>query len=663
MNKANIFIDSSWIKVDKAYIYTSNNWEVLFPTEGGTVDIPDPQEGVPYSLLFTSILDFQEDVSTTIIISVVDYQGNLVSNATNSVSISIHTNPSSGTLSGNTTINAVDGIATFNNISINNSGEGYILIAESNNLISVQSNEFNVTETPQIPGDPPTPPTGWYLLATDQERAIWRRRAGLDSGGPVMYKSYGDVQTNSPGDWDRYLAKANAFRSNPESSRYRNYYTGPGLWPRSASLENIGSFQTPIGIATNCHKLEPRPSSFSGGIDTSADGLVAAAFIYYMTGDESYATPVRNELLGYATNPWLNMSDRNRWAVDSSGLRDVNPGFFIMLWATKMLFSYDFIKNSSSLTTSDRDIIDSWFKNCADYALLTHRHMLGATLGYPLPGRLNDNYTVAKFLAETVIGRYYSGSEPIYNLCGYYNNRIFQHILMYFTYGVKYNSSLHINDGIRTFKEMIAYSSRGGTNNDGTCTEFYRSGNGAPETGYHYVFSSLTIMSVMAAIYARRYSTELYDYSINQAEFNKFFATNTDRSWYSTISATNKNFKKMVENYLRHVIPPGTANTIHNPQRTWNGQIIDGYNPETNPPTDFVSDIIGAISNVYYQEPLIKNIYTRNSSALPNIRQYGQQEIMQNFGSWVNYWDLHGSLIPCYMLRFGQMEGLVSPYV
>lgn len=76
---------------------------------------------------------------------VLDAKGNALGSATNTVTISIGSNPGSGTLSGATEASAVAGIATFSNLSINNPGNGYTLIASAAGLMPVTSAPFNIT--------------------------------------------------------------------------------------------------------------------------------------------------------------------------------------------------------------------------------------------------------------------------------------------------------------------------------------------------------------------------------------------------------------------------------------------------------------------------------------------------------------------------------------
>jgi uncharacterized Zn-binding protein involved in type VI secretion len=61
--------------------------------------------------------------------------------------MAILTNPGGGTLSGTTTQTAVNGVATFNNLSINNTGNGYTLRATSSGLTQANSNSFNIASS------------------------------------------------------------------------------------------------------------------------------------------------------------------------------------------------------------------------------------------------------------------------------------------------------------------------------------------------------------------------------------------------------------------------------------------------------------------------------------------------------------------------------------
>lgn len=83
-------------------------------------------------------------IAPAVAVAIQDPFGNLVTIATNSITVAIGTNAVSGTLSGTTTVAAVNGVATFSNLSINNVGAGYTLTATAANLPPGTSAAFSI---------------------------------------------------------------------------------------------------------------------------------------------------------------------------------------------------------------------------------------------------------------------------------------------------------------------------------------------------------------------------------------------------------------------------------------------------------------------------------------------------------------------------------------
>src|SRR5207247_1318213 len=93
---------------------------------------------------------------------------------TGAVAIAIDNNPVGGTLTGNAPVNAVNGVATFANLTIDKVGTGYTLTATSGTLTPATSNSFNITAAPPPPATPSvTTPTsgpsapGSYTVTVD----------------------------------------------------------------------------------------------------------------------------------------------------------------------------------------------------------------------------------------------------------------------------------------------------------------------------------------------------------------------------------------------------------------------------------------------------------------------------------------------------------------
>ncbi len=77
-------------------------------------------------------------------VAIQDASGNTVTSATAQVTLAIGANPGAGTLSGTTTVSAVNGVAVFSTLSIDKAGSGYTLTAASSGLADATSPAFDI---------------------------------------------------------------------------------------------------------------------------------------------------------------------------------------------------------------------------------------------------------------------------------------------------------------------------------------------------------------------------------------------------------------------------------------------------------------------------------------------------------------------------------------
>lgn len=84
-------------------------------------------------------------LSPAIKVEIRDSANQVVTTSTATVTLAIGANPGSGTLAGTTSVAAVAGVATFSNLSINNAGNGYTLVASSSGLTDATSSAFIIT--------------------------------------------------------------------------------------------------------------------------------------------------------------------------------------------------------------------------------------------------------------------------------------------------------------------------------------------------------------------------------------------------------------------------------------------------------------------------------------------------------------------------------------
>jgi len=126
---------------------------VFFSVDIGAFEV-QPQPGTPHHLAF----DVQPSdsiagatITPALTVLILDGGNNLTTSTAN-VTLSIGTNPGAGTLSGTTTVAAVNGTATFSDLSIDKIGSGYTLTAVSAGLVNTTSIPFNITSPASISG-------------------------------------------------------------------------------------------------------------------------------------------------------------------------------------------------------------------------------------------------------------------------------------------------------------------------------------------------------------------------------------------------------------------------------------------------------------------------------------------------------------------------------
>jgi PKD domain-containing protein len=126
-----------------------------------------------------------------------DASGNTVTSFTGTIIVALGANPGGGTLAGTKSVAAVNGVATFSTLSINNPGSGYTLVATGSGL-STTSAAFNITAPPPPPNSPPVVNAG-----ADQQvllGVLYTLNASFSDpdNGPWTYTiDWGDGSTSS----------------------------------------------------------------------------------------------------------------------------------------------------------------------------------------------------------------------------------------------------------------------------------------------------------------------------------------------------------------------------------------------------------------------------------------------------------------------------------
>ena len=125
-----------------AYTLVASNSGLVSATTG-TFDIA---VGAPNKLVFSvqpTGAIANAPMSPAMVVNAQDSQGNATPSFTGAVTLAFATNPSSATLGGTLTVNAVAGAATFSGISVSAPGTGYSLSASATGLTAATSSLFN----------------------------------------------------------------------------------------------------------------------------------------------------------------------------------------------------------------------------------------------------------------------------------------------------------------------------------------------------------------------------------------------------------------------------------------------------------------------------------------------------------------------------------------
>jgi uncharacterized repeat protein (TIGR03806 family) len=135
-----------------------------------------------------------DDTIGAVQVAVQDAGGATVSGSSAPVTMAIGANPAGGTLSGTLTVNAVDGIATFADLSIDHPGTGYTLAASATGLSGATSSAFDIlamVATPVI-----TPAGGSFSGPTTV------RLGDATSGATIHYTTDGGTPSGASPTYD-----------------------------------------------------------------------------------------------------------------------------------------------------------------------------------------------------------------------------------------------------------------------------------------------------------------------------------------------------------------------------------------------------------------------------------------------------------------------------
>jgi hypothetical protein len=96
-----------------------------------------------------------QPIDPAVTVAVLNRSGDLVTNKVYAITIALASNPGGGSLFGTTTVNTVEGVATFSDLTVDQAGSPKTLVASNPEAVPATSNGFAVTGfTVQCPASP-----------------------------------------------------------------------------------------------------------------------------------------------------------------------------------------------------------------------------------------------------------------------------------------------------------------------------------------------------------------------------------------------------------------------------------------------------------------------------------------------------------------------------
>lgn len=121
---------------------------VLLVACGGDSAGPDPVVATALRWVNQPSAAQAGDAMATMSVEVIDAAGARVAASSQSVTLSLESNPGGATLSGTTTSSAAGGVATFTGLSLDAAGTGFTLRATATGLTAAVSDPFDITPDP-----------------------------------------------------------------------------------------------------------------------------------------------------------------------------------------------------------------------------------------------------------------------------------------------------------------------------------------------------------------------------------------------------------------------------------------------------------------------------------------------------------------------------------
>lgn len=211
------------------------------------------------------------------------------------------------------------------------------------------------------------------------------------------FKSAGDYDTNSPGEWDYVVARKEAFMADPDANRWAGP-TGTGNIPLTGTTTDDPSWVSDYSY------------------------LLCAALYSLVADDATVRAAATTELIAQASVARLDFSDEDQWH-DANGT-DLNPSFETANFVAAMIAAMDWIEagDPDAFTPTERGNLHDWLFWFGQWAMreLTTAFAKVVDVGdaSTAPPWANPDATSVFRLAYDALGE-----DTIGTLAVYWNNR------------------------------------------------------------------------------------------------------------------------------------------------------------------------------------------------------------------------------------------------
>lgn len=226
--------------------------------------------------------------------------------------------------------------------------------------------------------------------------------------------------------------------------------------------------------------------------------------MYLVTDDERNRGAARAELLALAPEPATDFGGEDRWCTGA--IRDINPGFEIANWFTKMLCAYDYL-GEDTFTATEHAALADWFVDAGHFFERELHYDLSANF----PGRLDDDYELSDAALRrnaSCSGSSHCDGYEICSLAMYDYNRRATYARFAGLVGIKFDDGVLRDRAERFAREWIRYSMYP----DGTVGEFERWTSSLPDLGWDYAAVVHSSIVTLADHLARAGAPFLYAY-------------------------------------------------------------------------------------------------------------------------------------------------------